>query len=127
MVREACRALITDESGKRLLLARRAENDYRGGKWSALGGKIDPGESPEHAVARETLEESGLVLDGLILFRIQRNERWTTHFFKADAKGDLLLNPDEHSEYGYFTADELPGLELAFDHLQIYTDYLKSR
>lgn len=127
MAREASRALITDQSGTRLLLARRAEGDYRGGTWSAFGGKIDTGESPEQAVMRETFEEAGLILGGLVLFKILDNSEWTTHFYSAEASGEMVLNTSEHTEAGYFSSEELTGLELAFDHLQVYSDFLASR
>lgn len=39
----------------RLLLARRADN----GLWELPGGKIEPGESPADALAREIVEELG--------------------------------------------------------------------
>jgi len=35
------------------------ENDMHEGKWNGLGGKVEPGESPEECVIREVLEESG--------------------------------------------------------------------
>jgi len=36
------------------------QNDMHEGKWNGLGGKLDPGESPEECAVREILEESGL-------------------------------------------------------------------
>ncbi len=35
-------------------------DDIHAGKWNGLGGKLDPGESPEECVTREVREESGL-------------------------------------------------------------------
>lgn len=124
---EAVRILITDESGMRLLLAKRAANDYRGGTWVSLGGKIDPGESPEEAIIRETFEEAGLTLSGLRLFNIHRSQNWKTYFFTGTADGDLVLDLLENSEVGYFAEEELSGMELAFDHLDVYVDFLRSR
>jgi 8-oxo-dGTP diphosphatase len=37
---------------------------YQQGKWNGLGGKFDPGESPEDCLKRETFEESGLIVEG---------------------------------------------------------------
>jgi 8-oxo-dGTP diphosphatase len=47
--------------GHTLMLHRsgRAE-DYHRGRYNGLGGKFEPGESPEACVRREVLEESGL-------------------------------------------------------------------
>ncbi len=36
------------------------ENDMHAGKWNGLGGKLEPGESPEECAVREVYEESGL-------------------------------------------------------------------
>ena len=41
----------------RYLVARRAEGKVQAGKWEFPGGKIEPGESPAEALARECREE----------------------------------------------------------------------
>lgn len=53
-------AMVHDASG-RLLLVRRGRDPHRG-RWSLPGGRVEPGESPEHAVEREVREETGLVV-----------------------------------------------------------------
>jgi 8-oxo-dGTP pyrophosphatase MutT (NUDIX family) len=50
-------AAIRDASG-RLLLQERASGEG----WSLPAGAIEPGESPEQAIEREVLEETGLVV-----------------------------------------------------------------
>lgn len=54
---------VTVFSGNKVLVCRRGVlgNDY--GKIYSCGGAVDPGESVMDAALRETLEESGLVLD----------------------------------------------------------------
>ena len=52
-------AVITDPGG-RVLLARRTEGRDLAGMWEFPGGKREPGESPEHALARELHEELGI-------------------------------------------------------------------
>ena len=51
-------AVINDAAG-RLLLIRRG-HEPGAGLWSLPGGRIEPGETDEQAVAREILEETGL-------------------------------------------------------------------
>jgi 8-oxo-dGTP diphosphatase len=46
--------------GDRILLARRAAHKSAAGMWEFPGGKVDPGESPSEALAREIHEELGL-------------------------------------------------------------------
>lgn len=44
----------------RLLLARRPDGDPLAGQWELPGGKVEPGETPEAALAREWHEELGV-------------------------------------------------------------------
>jgi 8-oxo-dGTP diphosphatase len=54
-------AVIKDPAG-RLLLIRRG-HEPGAGLWSLPGGRIEPGETDEHALVREVLEETGLRVD----------------------------------------------------------------
>ncbi|MCF7797724.1 MAG: NUDIX domain-containing protein [Lentisphaeria bacterium] len=54
--------LVYVQDGEKTLMLHRVkkENDYHAGKWNGLGGKFEPGESPEACAIREVAEESGL-------------------------------------------------------------------
>lgn len=54
-------AVIRDPAG-RLLLIRRG-HEPGAGLWSLPGGRIEPGETDQQAVAREVLEETGLTVE----------------------------------------------------------------
>ena len=88
--------------GKTLMVHRiKKQNDMHQGKWNGLGGKIEPGETPEECAAREVLEESGLVakkliLRGLITFPGFSNEEdWYTFLFVIpEFSGELIDSPE---------------------------------
>lgn len=49
--------------GRTLMIHRDSKpRDIHRGKWNTLGGKMEPGETPEECARREVLEESGLTL-----------------------------------------------------------------
>lgn len=54
---------VADDGAERWLMHRRPTGKAHGGLWEFPGGKIDPGESPRLALAREIAEECGLALD----------------------------------------------------------------
>ncbi len=50
-------------SDEYLLLHRnKKENDLNEGKWIGVGGKMEPGETPDDGAVREIYEETGIVL-----------------------------------------------------------------
>ena len=67
-----------------------------GGEWWTLpGGPIEPDESPEHAVRREVLEETGLiVLDARPLLEMPYPSGMTSVFSVTVADGDASLAAD---------------------------------
>ena len=54
-------AALTDASG-RVLVAQRPAHQQHGGLWEFPGGKVEPGETPAAALARELREELGIAL-----------------------------------------------------------------
>ncbi|HEX8596318.1 MAG TPA: Nudix family hydrolase [Pseudomonas sp.] len=54
-------AVIRGADGK-ILIARRADSQHQGGLWEFPGGKVEPGEAVEAALARELLEELNIVV-----------------------------------------------------------------
>ncbi len=90
------------ERGDRWLLLHRVrkQNDINQGKWIGLGGKLEPGETPEACVLREVREETGLTLThyryrGLVTFISDRTPVEYMHLFTATGFTGELQPCDE--------------------------------
>ena len=101
--------------GDEVLMLHRVKkkHDINKDKWIGIGGKFEPGESPDECILREAKEETGLTLTGLSC-------RGVVTF--------LTENPEE-GEYMYlFTADRFEGdlIECNEGDLQwVRRDFLK--
>ncbi|HZW99861.1 MAG TPA: 8-oxo-dGTP diphosphatase [Trueperaceae bacterium] len=58
-----CTLAYVRSEGRTLMLKRPITGHHQAGKYNGLGGKFEPGESPEECLRREVLEESGLVVE----------------------------------------------------------------
>lgn len=81
-------------------------NDVHQGKWNGLGGKFEPGETPEECAIREVFEESGLrvkslILKGFLTFPLfANNEDWYAFVFVADQfEGNLIESPEGNLQW----------------------------
>lgn len=67
------------------------------GRWSVPGGKVELGETDEQAVAREILEETGLVVTvGTLAGSVERPGGPGVVFDIFDYDADLAAGPDPH-------------------------------
>ncbi|MEU6328804.1 NUDIX hydrolase [Streptomyces sp. NPDC047049] len=104
-------AVIPDGDG-RVLLMRRAADDFMGGLWELPSGGVDPGESLLDALRREVREETGLPLvsidDYLGHFDYTsgsgKRARQFTFAASADLGVPVRLSPDEHDAYRWADA-----------------------
>ncbi len=88
--------------GQTLMVHRNKKaNDMHQGRWNGLGGKFEPGETPEECVIREIREESGLtvrnpILKGFLTFPgFSNDEDWYAFVFVAnDFEGELIESPE---------------------------------
>lgn len=89
-------------AGQTLMIHRiKKAEDMHAGKWNGLGGKLEPGETPEECATREIWEESGLRVEhpiwkGLLTFpAFARGEDWYAFVFVADQfNGELIDSPE---------------------------------
>lgn len=97
--------------GKEILLARNV--NFPVGRYSALAGFLEAGESVEDAIHREVREEVGIQVDDL---RYVASQSWPfpnslmIAFTAEYAGGDLTPNGHEIAEADWFGKDNLPQL-----------------
>jgi len=104
----------------RLLVGRRAPGTHLEGLWEFPGGKIDDGELPAEAAARELLEETGLVarsVEPLIIVAHDYEERPVRlHAFMAEE-----LEGEAGDGWSWKTPAELRELEMPEANARILT------
>lgn len=116
----AADVVIKDNSGKVLLLKRSPSERANPCKWTFPGGKIEAEESPMDAAIREAKEESGL--DVLIAEKPdythicgacgEIDKSVIVYVFQAKtAQGEVALS-EEHTDFGWFSAEELKLMEV---------------
>lgn len=117
-----------------LLLVVQRRNEPARGLWSLPGGRMEPGESAEQAVAREVLEETGLVIQvSREVGSVQRDAPDggvydIRDFLAFDATGAAPCAGDDALDARYVTVDELralptsPGLLEALEEWGIVSD-----
>ena len=76
------------------------KNDINQGKWIGVGGKFEPGESPDECLLREAREETGLTLTswrcrGVVTFLSDVGEGEYMYLFTADGFTGELITCDE--------------------------------
>lgn len=109
---ECAGAVVRDASG-RLLLVRRA-HDPAIGKWSLPGGRIETGETPAQAAAREVREETGLDVEiGDLLQTVDIWGGYRVHDFAATVRGGQLRAGDDASDVRWCTPEEVTTLDLS--------------
>lgn len=114
-------AVLLVDKEKRLFLMKRSDS----GCWGPPGGATEPGERVEDAARRETLEETGLKIEDMSLFGVFSGPELyykypngdevynvtivylSQNFGNSAAEIQVCLN-HEHTEWGWFSASEIP-------------------
>ena len=112
---EVVGAIIRD--GDRYLVGQRAANKAQGGFWEFIGGKIEPGETPEQALARECREELALeienehIIDSVVHEYPEKTIRLT--LILCSPKSGSVPKALEHQQIRWVTRSEMDALDFA--------------
>ena len=112
---EVVGAIIKD--GDRYLVGQRAANKAQGGLWEFMGGKIEPGETPEQALARECWEELALeienerIIDSVVHEYPEKTIRLT--LIECTPKSGSVPKALEHQQIRWVTVEEMDALDFA--------------
>ena len=95
--------------GEELLLVRKPE--WADGRYGLVAGFVDFGECLEEAMAREVLEETGIIIDNI---RYLGSQCWPfpsqlmTGFVADYVSGEIKLQQEELDDGGWYKLDQLP-------------------
>lgn len=89
--KQAACCLIISDDGRILAVSRRNDPTM----WGLPGGKVDPGEEPIEAAARELREETGLVATRLSpVYSRGDGQGFVTHTFACEVSGQIETNEE---------------------------------
>ncbi len=109
---EVVGAIIRDR--ERYLVGQRAAHKSQGGLWEFMGGKIEPGETPEAALARECREELALeienerIIDSVIHDYPEKTIRLT--LISCTPKPGSTPTALEHQQIRWVTREEMDAM-----------------
>lgn len=121
-----------ENKGSWLMLYRnRKPDDPNEGKWLGIGGKIEPGETPDDCNRREVMEETGLVLKsmqfcGVIRFRADMYDDEDMYLYYSDSfepadpvlreefrkTGELIMPECDEGELKWIPSEDLMDLPM---------------
>ncbi len=116
------RCMILDDINKTLLLKRSPLNRHDPGKWEFPGGKLDEGQDISHALEREVLEETGLLVQqSTRLFYVESEMimdgpyaglPYVVLIGTGKLIGGKLRLSDEHDDYAWTTPEKAFDFDL---------------
>ena len=98
-------AVVTNSKGQVLLL-NHLLRPYSG--WGLPGGFLAAKEQAEEAIKRELLEETGIRIENVEMFRVRTIARHVEILFRATASAEGSVQSREILELGWFDLDNLP-------------------
>ncbi|MBZ0135135.1 MAG: NUDIX hydrolase [Planctomycetes bacterium] len=115
-LRHAIVAVIED--GDEILFVERAARDTYPGYWSSVTGGMEPGETQQHAVVRECMEEVGLRVKPVrkLWESVTRRAHFVLHWWECTLDGprDVTPDPSEVAAFKWLKFREIARIGLMF-------------
>ena len=118
------------KGGSTLMIHRiKKQNDMHAGKWNGLGGKLEPGESPEECAIREIHEELGVTITPVR--RVWRNVTpWNVKLAwwlgRIDNGQSVAPNPTEVAAAHWVSVEEIREMPNLLESMPQFLDALES-
>ena len=121
------RVIISNDTGRCLILRRTSACTDQPGKWDFPGGKVNPSENFNDALYREVKEETAIkiVLEkavGLAKFELDSVNVVCVMMEGKHISGDVILS-DEHDLYKWVFVDEVLKMNLADWFIPFWKEY----
>ena len=120
------KVLLKNSKGKYLLMRRSSYEERGAGKWDIAGGRLEAATSLMENLAREVKEETGLAMKNEPRLLAAQDIIWPDRHvvritYSAEVEGEPRLGL-EHSEFGWFTYEEMQKMDTMDDYLKKLLD-----
>ena len=134
-IRLGCSATIFNKAREKVFLTKRADN----GLWCLPSGGVEPGETVEETIIRETWEETGLNIRVMRLTGVYSDPDWLVVYTDDSAVQIIALNfeaevldgkpglSNETTDWGYFSLTDIDSLDILLNHHQRVKDAFKNQ
>lgn len=120
--------VVIIRKGEKYLLVKQNKEPYKN-FWAPVHGTVELYETDKEAVVRETLEEVGILVRPIVKlktseadYKVKKLHWWLVEYLQ----GDIVIDLEEISEYGYFLLNEIISLNL-FPQTRIFFNQLARR
>ena len=129
---------IIIKDNKVLLIKRsrikRGKPNFNAERWDVPGGTVEPHESPRDAAAREIQEETNCeaiptrIIYDMYQYDKAKDKEFLTLVYQTELVdcSNIILDPEEHSEYKWISIDELLKADLELDVLEYIIPAIKN-